>query len=388
MSNKKNIVNTKIITQNTQQNFDMLSVGFTQENNDTNNHNNYDELTKNTKKDQTMMLCPEKRFDEYLKDKNKNNIQNEISLINNELIQTGKWINIIYYGPNGVGKYSCALEYISKFSQTQLTYEKKMVVETSKYPFVIKMSDIHFEIDLGILGVNSKQLWNDLIKHIYDVLALRKNKHAFILCKNFNEIHSELLDIFYSYMQTTHRQTIINFIILSNSTGFIPTQVLNKCLLIGVSRPVETVYSTIRKTNKNDKININEIENINYYKHCQTNGLQKKLINQIVEKITNVKKYDEKNTDINTKISIDTENSIFTDLRDNIYDIFVSNHNIWYVIWGVINELICNDQIKDEYAQSILHETYCFLELYNNNYRPIYHLERFLYFLAITINEL
>ena len=40
--------------------------------------------------------------------------------------------NIILYGPPGVGKYTQALNYIKKFSPSNLKYERKMFVEFQK----------------------------------------------------------------------------------------------------------------------------------------------------------------------------------------------------------------------------------------------------------------
>ena len=60
--------------------------------------------------------------------------------------------NIIFYGPSGVGKYSQMLLSIMKYSKTELKYEKKMVVSYNKSQFFFKISDIHFEIDMGMLG--------------------------------------------------------------------------------------------------------------------------------------------------------------------------------------------------------------------------------------------
>ena len=76
--------------------------------------------------------------------------------------------NIIFYGPSGVGKYSQMLLSIMKYSKTELKYEKKMVISYNKSQFFFKISDIHFEIDMGMLGCNSKVLWNDIFnKNLY-----------------------------------------------------------------------------------------------------------------------------------------------------------------------------------------------------------------------------
>jgi len=50
--------------------------------------------------------------------------------------------------------------------------------------------------------------------------------------------------------------------------------------------------------------------------------------------------------------------------------------------------LIEERKIKKEYLSDILKKTYCFFQYYNNNYRPIYHVENYLLNLAKIIHEL
>ena len=109
--------------------------------------------------------------------------------------------NLIIYGPSGTGKYSQCLNFIKKYSETGLKYEKKMLLNTSKNEFYYKISDIHYEIDIAQLGCNSKQLWNELFDQIIDIITAKQIPNGFIVCKNFHTIQVELLEIFYSYIQ-------------------------------------------------------------------------------------------------------------------------------------------------------------------------------------------
>ena len=108
--------------------------------------------------------------------------------------------NVILYGPAGVGKYSHSLYLISKYSHSQLKYEKRIAVSYNKETIFVKISDIHFEIDMALLGCNSKHIWNEIYNQIIDIVSSRQNNTAIIMCKNFHKIHSELLETFYSYM--------------------------------------------------------------------------------------------------------------------------------------------------------------------------------------------
>ena len=49
--------------------------------------------------------------------------------------------------------------------------------------------------------------------------------------------------------------------------------------------------------------------------------------------------------------------------------------------------LVEKDKIKNEDLSTILLKTYCFFQYYNNNYRPIYHLENYLFNLIKVVHN-
>ena len=58
-----------------------------------------------------------------------------------------------------IGKYTQSLMFIKKFSQSNLKYERKININFNpKKSFIFKLSDIHFEIDMELLGCNAKVL--------------------------------------------------------------------------------------------------------------------------------------------------------------------------------------------------------------------------------------
>jgi hypothetical protein len=67
---------------------------------------------------------------------------------------------------------------------------------TEKHTYGYRMSDIHYEIDMGFLGCNAKLLWNDIISQITNILITKPVKNCFILCKNYHTVHKELLTYF------------------------------------------------------------------------------------------------------------------------------------------------------------------------------------------------
>ena len=136
------------------------------------------------------------------------------------------------------------LYFIKRFSPSNLKYERKITYKyNNKYEYTFKISDIHFEIDMELLGCNSKLLFNELYYHIIDVCQSKGTNYNIIVCKNFDKIHPELLENFYSYMQNIeHKHLHFKFILLTEQISFIPKNILNRCQRITFSRPTTTNY--------------------------------------------------------------------------------------------------------------------------------------------------
>ena len=56
-------------------------------------------------------------------------------------------------------------------------------------------------------------------------------------------------------------------------------------------------------------------------------------------------------------------------------------------MWYLLHRLITEGKIKKKYVSEVLIKSFVFLKYYNNNYRPIYHLESYLFNLITYINE-
>ena len=69
-----------------------------------------------------------------------------------------------------------------------------------------------------------------------------------------------------------------------------------------------------------------------------------------------------------------------------LYEIFIYNLDITDCIWYILNTLTSNKKIKDCDMPDILVRTFTFLQYYNNNYRPIYHLENYIFYLISKIH--
>ena len=168
--------------------------------------------------------------------------------------------HLIIYGPNGIGKYTQALQIIKKFSEKNLKYERKISFEFNKDMYNFILSDIHIEVDFDMLGCQSKLLWHEIYTKYVDILMSKTNKTGIILCKNFQNIHGEMHEIFASYMNNNNinNKFEIKFIILTNSVSFINNNILTHSYILSFSRPTKTNYQKLTK----NKI-LNKVNNIN-----------------------------------------------------------------------------------------------------------------------------
>jgi len=126
-------------------------------------------------------------FTKKLYNTNNNNIKENIKTYDIEKTKKNndQFIlnNILIYGAKGRGKYTLALDIIKKYSESNLNYQKKMTNTYNKNDYNIKISDIHYEIDIDLLGCNSKNLFNILYNNIIDNILLKKKRRNNIIEK-------------------------------------------------------------------------------------------------------------------------------------------------------------------------------------------------------------
>jgi hypothetical protein len=264
--------------------------------------------------------------------------------------------HLILYGPQGIGKYTKMLSIVKRYSPSHLKCERRLQIDTTSV-FYIKISDIHYEVDMDLLGCNSKPMWNDIHTHIHDVIQSKfPDKHGIIVCKNFHKINHELLDIFYSYMQSH-----IKYIFLTESVSFLPLNILSKCKILPIERP-----------------------SVEMYQMC--------LNVPIPQTVYNIKTVLNKRTDINpikticVKLlsSIRTLEFTMSELREDLYTILIFDMGVEKIIWYILTTLDATHEQRIE----MIKETVQFLQYFNNNYRPIYHLEKYIYSLIKIVHTL
>lgn len=319
-----------------------------------------------------------KLFRHYLDEINRVNLHPKHEKIYSEFPEKiDDFQHLILYGPKGIGKYSQALKIISRYSNTNLKYENKFNINfQNKHNYFFKISDIHYEIDMSLLGCNAKQLWQEVFQQIMDIIYIKQEKHGIILCKYFHEVQEDVLEFFYSYMHNFQsnifKKNMIKFILLTESISFLPENILSISNIIHYSRPSYSLYNKVinSKTYKqnSDLSNVTNIENLKL-SITQLMNPHILLCNKLIDQI------------------IDPNKLNLVAMRENIYDLLIYNINIYESMWYIFKTIYELNLLNQEKMNEHINEIYTISKQYNNNYRPIFHLERFILYLCKCVYE-
>lgn len=352
-------------------------------------------------------------FEEYLNSCEKYNLHPELDFAVSMPPTIQQFDNMIVYGPCGSGKYTQVLRLLKRYSPSELKYKQKMTAITDKQTYIYHISDIHYEIDMSFLGCNSKTVWHDVFYQIMEIVSVKPNKIGIIVCKNFHAIHSELLEIFYSYIQQYNNPYMnirIKFILLTEQLSFIPSNILNACHILQISKPskekylemvssksqtklihpksfydrihdfkqqfnTDTIKHVMRRIDTNNVLNLKEFQQFGLVKNTATpeDELPEDVFNTVCEAVIK---------EMTTPSELD-----FSRFRDTIYDILIYNLDATECIWYILSRFIADKVLTEEDTTEILHKTYIFLKYYNNNYRPIYHLESIMFMIIIRVHK-
>ena len=353
----------------------------------------------------------ETHYEEYIQSVKSANIHPELTDVFDRFPKTISELgNLILYGPTGSGKYSQMLYLLERYSPSHLKYDKRISIHTEKQTYTYRISDIHYEIDMALLGCHSKALWHEVFFQIVDIVSMKTDKVGIIVCRNFHAIHSELLDVFYSYIQHSNamnNQVHLRFVLLTEHVSFIPNNVLNCCVKCSVGKPVKDRYfellgeadsppvidtdesmaarftekitttgkrhcsqHVLMATDRDSILNLKEIQSFSLSKTA--NELPKDIFNIICDNIVR---------EMSNPHTLE-----FTEFRECLYDILIYNLDITDCLWYVMLHFIQTGALT--HTSRILEQIYVFLKYYNNNYRPIYHLESIFFCLVLELKPL
>ena len=164
----------------------------------------------------------------------------------------------------------------------------------------------------------------------------------------------------------------LKFIIITEEISFIPNNILNCCKIINVSRPSKTSYTKCIKNKLPTNLKLKNITNIKIL-HLYDEELMlpyQIICNKILYNLNNINELN------------------YLKFREILYDIFIYNLNLNDCVWYILSTLVQQNKINNEHMSKILIKTYTFFQYYNNNYRPIYHLEHYFLGLAQILHKM
>jgi len=262
-----------------------------------------------------------------------------------------KMPHLLFNGPPGIGKYTQALTFIHKHSPSALRYEKRMEVAGDKTTYSMKISDVHFEVDMETLGCHSRTMWSTIHSQVVDAVRAKTPPIGFIICRNFHKTHKELLEVFYYYMATPE----VRLILISEHIGFLPRRIIDRCFRIPMTCPPNSRVRAGGINSDSAGINMKATTSTRISLSQRHESLCGGLVSIII-----------------------SSNPIdYAALRNMFYDVLIQQHHIPEMIWVIVRSLVQSGKINNDKLPKLFDVVCRFYRLYNNNYRPIYHLECF-----------
>jgi hypothetical protein len=141
---------------------------------------------------------------------------------------------------------------------------------------------------------------------------------------------------------------------------------------ISGGRPKQTSVDVLNSIDTNYLLNLKEIPSFSLIKG--QDNLPVDVFNVICDKIIQ----DMENIG----------NIPFTQFRDSLYDIMIYNLDVVECVWYIMYYFIQSGRFTSGQCSRVLQKVYPFLQYFNNNYRPIYHLENIMFtMIAILHND-
>jgi hypothetical protein len=212
--------------------------------------------------------------------------------------------------------------------------------------------------------------------------------------------------------QYNSEQSVIKlkFFIITEHISFIPSNIINSCQIFNIKRPDKKKYSEMIQYQNHSQYAIHNASPLlkNTNSDDETIQTKKENILRVIDTIDmegfmNIKETQyfslltpesEIPKDIFNIVSdniikeiLNKEKMSFTNFRDTLYDILTYNLDAVECVWYILRYLIENNYLTETDISAIINKTHSFLKYYNNNYRPIYHLESMLFYIINKVHK-
>ena len=249
---------------------------------------------------------------------------------NNPIEETHQHDHYIIYCNHCSDCYSYIMNSLRQISPSSLKYNRKTTIEYYHQDITFPMSDIHIEIDFELLGVNEYSLFFEIFNHLTDNVILNMKK-IIVVCLHFDTIKKKLMDVFYNFLDNPRILFIFS--------------VKDMCYI----HPYIIKHSIIKKYKSRNK--------------SISSTLFQPRIDVMIAQITGTSSW-----------------SLF-EWREKLYELLIYNYNMYDCFEYIIRSLIDVEYLNDGNIDLFFKHYGDIMETFNNNYRTIYHIERFIIFL-------
>lgn len=318
-----------------------------------------------------------KNFNEFIINKK---IANKIL----KLIDRECFLNIIFYGIKGTGKYTLAMCLLNEYFGTDI-YNKKNTIYKVKIGNNIKEisvvhSNYHFEIFVNNYLFNDKITIVNLLNQIIDNLNIQTNTYNIILIKNIDNISKANLKYFSTVLQ--RYSNTCRFIFISNNISKLQEIVYYLIPIRVPKAEKEEIYEFLEYNN----INIQNLENLNgdfiNNKSYFYNIYNLNYLFSMIEMSNLNKKYKiQKLIELEKFIKILEKKKIecILELRNQIYNYCSFNYDKNDIFRFIIEYYLDpKSNINNIQKQKIIEKSAEFQHLMCESYREIIHLEAYL----------
>ena len=259
---------------------------------------------------------------------------------------------------------------------------------------------------MSLLGCNSKQVWHELYLQMVDIVAIRPIKRGVIVCKNFHAIHSELLENFYSYVQSQELFTTpttdnvkqcksrveLVYVLITEHVSFIPNQLMDRFAVLSVGRPTTDAMISVVAAHRGDEyadtakrimtemggndniLNLKELYSFGLV--SSTDALPRDNFNIICDAlIAEMESIRSRESEQNSTSTSSPVTSHVMNFRDTLYDILIYGLDAMECVWYVSRHYIEQNRIPVQHIPALMAKIHEFSHQYGNNYRAIFHLE-------------
>jgi DNA polymerase III delta prime subunit len=284
-------------------------------------------------------------------------------------ISKNTFMNLIFHGPNGTGKYILSLLLLRELFG-------KSVYNKNIYKEVVNMyySSVHYEI---VLSKNSNKS-SDLKEIIIDISGSQNILSDFnniIIIKNAKYLNSDILHTIKYLIENNYP---IFFILLYENISNIPKSIHNLFIKIRVPKINNMeCFSLFKSIIVKEKINISDLE---LAKLLDTNQNNITKLFLIIENINNNKQVigyvDQKIEEILELVYTKKISNILK-IRDKLYELCAKNIEKKYILKYCLSKVLNKIQLKEKKKELV--KLACDLEhKCIESYKEIIHLEYFI----------